>query len=106
MRRARLLLLLFLLPARAASLWALPHCDPALVCHMGPDGGSCCPAGECSVKECSGSDAGVVVPLAPALTPIPPVRLAGLEAAEKIPVQAVSAGSALSRDVPHPPPRA
>src|SRR6266545_4257056 len=85
MRRAWILLLL-LLPARAASLWALPRCQPAAaVCHMGPDGGSCCPAGDCSMQECNRPDPGVVLTPAPSMAPVHSVRLPSLEPAEKRP---------------------
>ena len=106
MRRARLLLLLLLLPARAASLWALPRCAPVLVCHMGPEGGSCCPAGDCAMKECNGSGSeGALAPV-PALPPSPSFRLAGPLPTENVVVQESSDSPLLSREVPHPPPRA
>ena len=105
MKRARLLLLLLLVPANAASLWALPQCETVLVCQMGPDGGSCCPEGGRSMEGCQDSDHGAMLILLPATAPAAAPRIAPL-----VLFASVEAGSGegflpISLDVLHPPPR-
>src|SRR5262245_2236937 len=104
MRRAVILLVL-LLPAQAASLWALPGCRPVAVCHMGPDGESCCPAGDCSMQECKKPDAEAF--LVPAVSILPP---AAVELPGPAPAGLVSSEDSVPSPAPpseilDPPPR-
>src|SRR5512143_231354 len=80
MRRSWMVLLL-LLSTRAAFPWALPDCHAAAVCHMGPDGESCCPGGDCSTRECNRPDSSAG--LIPAAS-LPPVFTVGLPAHEPV----------------------
>ena len=107
MKRVRALLLFLLLPAQAASLWALPQCRMVMVCQMSQDGSSsCCADSSCSMGSdqsaasigtlivipavVAASNTGVVAPSPSASQPDP---------AEPRPIGA-------SRDILDPPPRA
>jgi len=105
-KRAGILLLL-LLPAQAATLWALPDCSAASasVCHMGPDGESCCPPGECSTQECGAPAPEVVFVAMPSLAPVASVVLprpaaAGIQSSDDF-----AAPPAPSLEILDPPPR-
>jgi hypothetical protein len=105
MKRAAILLVL-LLPAQAASLWALPNCAPAAVCHMGPDGESCCPAGECSMQECDKPDADIFLAPAVSLPPPASVELPRLVFAGRVVFEIPIASSCPAPEILDPPPRA
>ena len=105
MKRAAILLVL-LLPAQAASLWALPDCAPAAVCHMGPDGESCCPVGDCSMQECDKPDADAFLAPAVSLTPPAVIELPGLALAERVIFEVPIASPSQAPEILDPPPRA
>ena len=104
MRRAVILLAL-LLPAQAASLWALPDCSPAAVCHMGPDGESCCPADDCSMQECNKPDADAFLAPAVALAPPAAVELPAPSPSGPVILQIVIVPAAPLAEILDPPPR-
>ena len=105
MKRAAILLVL-LLPAQAASLWALPSCAPAAVCHMGPDGESCCPVGECSMQECNKPDADIFLAPAVSLTPPSAIELPRLAFAGRVTFELRIASPSPAPEILDPPPRA
>src|SRR5215813_231824 len=99
MRRVRILLLL-LLPALAGSLWALPSCEPAAACHMGPDGESCCPPGECSMQECQRQDPAAAFVSLPSHPPVSSVAVARPKPAGEPAASIALAPPSPPRDVP------
>ncbi|HKA35592.1 MAG TPA: hypothetical protein VKH43_02165 [Thermoanaerobaculia bacterium] len=106
MRRAGILLLL-LLPAQAATLWALPDCSRAVasVCRMGPDGEPCCPAGECSAQECGAPAPEAVFVTMPSLPPVAAVVLPRPAASGVLSPDGLSAPPAPTLEILDPPPR-
>ena len=97
-------LLVFLLPAQAASPWALPDCSPS-ACHMGPGGESCCPVGECSMQECGKPDADAFFAPPISLAPHVCAELPGPAPSGRLTFEKAVARPAPSPEILDPPPR-
>src|SRR5438876_4393395 len=107
MKRMRVLLLLLLLPAQAASLWALPRCQMVMVCQMSQDGSSsCCADSSCSMgSEQSASSTGTLIVI-PAVVLASNTVIVAPSSTASHPDPAEPRPSGASRDILDPPPRA
>lgn len=106
MKRVRALLLFLLLPAQAASLWALPQCRTVMVCHMAQDGSSsCCSDSSCSMSgEQSDASTGSLIVIPAVVVPFDTGLVTLSSTGRSDPAEPRPIGA--SRDILDPPPRA